>query len=59
MTVCYSDICHDCSCGRAITNRTPANDNVAPAPRARVRRDPVDAAKALEKRFKDTMKILS
>lgn len=59
MTVCYSVIFRDCSCGRAITDMTAANVNSAPPPRVRIRRDPIEAAKALEKRFKETMKILS
>lgn len=59
MRLCYVQVCKDCTCGRLIAAPVCANDNHAPVQQQRVRRDPVAAAKAIEARFKESMKILS
>ena len=61
MQRCMVKICENCNCVRRVAISHVANANFAPVARPSnvMRRDPLTAAKALEKRLKGSMKILS
>ncbi len=60
MTRCNRNNCKNCTCGRFGVSLA-ANSNFPPTqkPKTLVRRDPLVAAVRLERRFIETMKILS
>ena len=60
MTRCNHTICENCNCGRKNVLLAD-NSNFAPVERPKriVRRDPSEVALRLERRFKETMQILS
>lgn len=60
MSRCEHEICKDCTCGRKATG-IYANANFTPVekPKQIVRRGVRSSAAGLEKRFKESMKILA
>ena len=60
MTRCNNHICNNCTCGKSGVLMA-ANSNFTPTtkPKRVVRRDSLKAAQDLERRFKDSMKLLS